>query len=304
MPYSRPVLRALMSISVAAVVPLTQVAPLSPAAAQAAKPQANKPKVDKRKQASKLVEDGLAAQQKGDHDAALALYAKAYELVPHPILLFNMAQANRLAGRPAPARDLYRQYLDAEPNGAKAKTAREFLTAMEAQIAAARAAPAAPAAIVAPVAPAARPDPVAPTPAPTAPLTAPEPGPDLELDAATTVTSAEERSAAGARQLRLAGTIGVGVGVASLGVGVAFHLRARALSSDLSEPGVIFDPDKERSGETAETLAYVGYAAGGALLLGGGALYLLGRRADREHLTFLPSISSDSVGLVVSGGLP
>lgn len=292
MPYSRPVLRALMSISVVAVVPSVQLAALPSAAAQAAKPQASKPakpKADKKKQANKLVEDGLAAQQKGDYDAALAFYAKAYELVPHPVLLFNMAQANRLASRPEPARDLYRQYLDAEPNGAKAKTAREFLIAMEAQIAAQAASKPAP-------------DPVAP--APTSTTTTPtEPGPDLKLDAAA-VASSNERAAARARKLRLAGYITGGAGVASLGVGVAFHLRARSISKDLSEPGITFDPDKERAGENAELIMKVGYVAGGALVIGGAALYYLGRRVDRERVAILPSLSPDSVGLVITGGLP
>jgi tetratricopeptide (TPR) repeat protein len=291
MPYSRSVLRTLMAISVAAVAPLTQLAAERPAAAQTSKPP-GKPKLDKKKQANEYVEQGLAAQQKGEYDGALALYGKAYELVPHPVLLFNMAQAHRLAGRPGLARDLYRQYLDAEPKGAKAKTAREFLVAMEAQIAAQAAA--------------AKPEPTpppTPTPTPAAPPPASEPGPDLKLDASAAATS-NQRSAARASKLRLAGYITGGVGVASLGVGVAFHLRARSLSDDLSEPGVTFDPDKESSGKTSETLAYIGYAAGGALVISGAALYFFGRRAERERLAILPSLTPGSVGLVVSGGLP
>ena len=292
MQHSRSVLRALMVTSVAAVVPLSQLATVRPAVAQASKPPAGKPKLDKKKQANQYVEQGLEAQQKGEYDAALSLYGKAYELVPHPVLLFNMAQAHRLAGRPELARDLYRQYLDAEPKGAKAKTAREFLVAMEAQIAAQAAAAPAPA--------------PAPTPPPTPPPSpASEPGPDLKLDASASASAqSAQRSASRASKLRLAGYITGGVGVASLGVGVAFHLRARSLSSDLSEPGVTFDPDKESSGKTSETIAYIGYAAGGALVISGAALYFFGRRAERERVAVLPSLSPGSIGLVVSGGLP
>lgn len=56
------------------------------------------PAADKTKVAKQYVDAGLAAQSTGDYDTALTMYAKAYELVPHPVLLFNMAQAHRLAG--------------------------------------------------------------------------------------------------------------------------------------------------------------------------------------------------------------
>lgn len=93
------------------------------------------PDVDKKQLASQYTDEGLSAQAVGDYDTALNFYKKAYEQIPHPLLLFNMAQAHRLAGRPAKARVLYQRYLEIEPNGVKSKTARENLTAIDKQLA-------------------------------------------------------------------------------------------------------------------------------------------------------------------------
>ena len=57
------------------------------------------PATHKTKVAKQYVDAELAAQSTGDCDTALTMYAKAYELMPHPVLLVNMAQAHRLAGR-------------------------------------------------------------------------------------------------------------------------------------------------------------------------------------------------------------
>src|SRR5689334_12813063 len=54
-----------------------------------------------REEARKLVDEGIAAQNAKDYDKAIALFLKAFSLDPHPILLFNVAQAHRLAGCPA-----------------------------------------------------------------------------------------------------------------------------------------------------------------------------------------------------------
>src|SRR5262249_32250438 len=49
--------------------------------------------------AAKYTEAGLAAAKNGDYDTAIDFYEKAFELVPHPTLIFNIAEAHRLAGR-------------------------------------------------------------------------------------------------------------------------------------------------------------------------------------------------------------
>jgi tetratricopeptide (TPR) repeat protein len=78
-----------------------------------------------RAEAKRHVERGLAAQAAGDFDGAIELYKKAYALIPHPELLFNLGQAYRLKGRKTVAIRYYRRYLaaDAEGRGAAESTA-------------------------------------------------------------------------------------------------------------------------------------------------------------------------------------
>jgi tetratricopeptide (TPR) repeat protein len=100
---------------------------------------AQKPVTDKKKLAKQYVDAGLAAQAAGDYDQAIALYKKAYEQVPHPVLYFNIGQAQRLAGRDEEALDAYQKYVDADPNGPKAKEAKGFIAEIKPRVAKARA---------------------------------------------------------------------------------------------------------------------------------------------------------------------
>ncbi len=84
--------------------------------------------------ASAYVDSGLYAQKEVDYDTAINLYWKAYALVPHPMLLFDIAQAHRLTGRVEQALTLYRHYLDEDPDGPEARTAREFIAELEARL--------------------------------------------------------------------------------------------------------------------------------------------------------------------------
>lgn len=82
--------------------------------------------VDKRA-AKKLVDEGIAAQRAKDYDKAIELYQKAFALVPHPILLFDIGQAHRLAGHLEQAVPFYERYLALDPGGAEAAAAHAFL---------------------------------------------------------------------------------------------------------------------------------------------------------------------------------
>lgn len=265
-------------------------------------------KIDKKKLAKQYVDSGLAAQAAGDYDTALTFYSKAYEQVPHPLLLFNMAQAHRLAGRAVEARELYLKYLDAEPSGVQARTSRDWLAVLEGQIAAearkaneAKRAEDAKKAEEAKKAQEARQAEEARKAAEEASARAAE-----EARIKKEREEEEDRAHAGGG-LRLGGLVAGGAGVAAVGAGVFFQLRARSLSDELSEPGATYDPDKDDRGKAAEQWMLVSYAAGGALLVGGAALYYFGHRAkarSAERVTLIPSLSADSVGLVVRGGLP
>jgi Tetratricopeptide repeat len=78
-------------------------------------------------QAKAYVDAGLAAQNGGDYDTAIIFYNKANELLPHPVLLFNIAQAHRLAGRVDQAVEFYQKFLSTNPTGTEAKIAHDLL---------------------------------------------------------------------------------------------------------------------------------------------------------------------------------
>lgn len=297
----RPVLRAVLASVLAFAVPAGALVGERAAFAQPS------PKVDKKKLAKQYVDSGLAAQAAGDFDTALTFYSKAYEQVPHPLLLFNMAQVHRLAGRATEARDLYLKYLEAEPQGVQARTARDWLAVLEGQISAeTRKANEAKRAEETRKAEEARKNDAA--------REAEEARKAEEAVAAEAAEQARRREeqrrrsdrASSGRGLRLGGMIAGGVGLVGLGAGVAFNLRASSISDDLSKPGATYDPDKDSDGKSAEKLMYVSFAAGSALIVGGATLYFLGHRAraNAEHIAVVPAISPDGFGLVVSGGLP
>jgi tetratricopeptide (TPR) repeat protein len=104
---------------------------MAPVVARAQPAATDKSKVQA---ARSYVDAGLQAQKLRDYDTAIKLYTKAYELVPHPVLLFNMAQAYRLAGRFEQALTLYQKYLDEDPHGSEARTARDLVAEIEARM--------------------------------------------------------------------------------------------------------------------------------------------------------------------------
>src|SRR5262245_32024284 len=120
---------------VAAAAPVAaQPGPPSPAAsATSDAPTGDK---DKKQQARAYVDAGLRAHDQGDYDAAIALYQRAYDLVPHPALFFNMGQSHRLAGRRREALEMYRRYLAEVPTGALADQTRIWIAALESEPAA------------------------------------------------------------------------------------------------------------------------------------------------------------------------
>jgi hypothetical protein len=272
---------------VAAIAALSIGTSLVPATALAQPTAAAPDEAARRSQAKAYVDAGLAAHDRGDYDAAIALYQKAYELVPHPALFFNMGQAHRLAGRSAAAIGMYRRYLAEVSTGQLADQARVWVATLEAQ----------------PPAPdSAGPDaghpasgPARPTapPGPAAPGGSPSGTPDTTAAAATPSAGSAGSAASSlpppphpdeGHTLRLSGYAAGAAGIVALGVGGLYGLRARRLSDELSTPGAPYDTGKFEDGQSAERMMIVFYGVGGALLAGGAILYVLGDRADRRSL--------------------
>ena len=278
------------------------------------------PTVNKKQAARKYTEAGLTAAQLGDYDAAIALYEKAYALVPHPTLAFDMAEAHLLAGRIDQALTLYKRYLSDAPKGPLAQDARDRIAEIEAGKAAERKAEeerkaaerkaederkaaearkaeearrveearkAAEAARVARERPAAE---------ASSPSGAPGATPPQD-------TGSPEVASPPGRSQRIAGiAIGAG-GVVGVAIGIGFGIHARTLSNDLSKPRAMYDPSKIDAGHRANTIAIVGMAGGAALAAAGAALYWWGytHGQSTERVSLAPIMSDQLAGLAVAG---
>jgi hypothetical protein len=130
--------RVMLSTGTAAAVMLGSVAA---AGAQPPEKQPEPSLAQKRAAAKKFVAAAIAAQETQDFDTAITLYQKAFLLVPHPILMFNVGQAHRLAGRPELAARFYSRYLELEPDGTESATARAHLASIKAAALGAQPAP-------------------------------------------------------------------------------------------------------------------------------------------------------------------
>lgn len=262
---------------------------------------------DKAKTAKQYVDAGLAAQSAKDYDTAVTLYKKAYELVPHPVLLFNIGQAHRLAGQMDDAVAYYQRYLAADPNGPQAATARDLI----AEIAATRAA-AAKKIDDARKADEARKADDARKAEDTRNADAARKREAADVAQSTAGTAATDGATAtdGAdahpgRSLRLAGIAAGGAGVVAVGVSIMFALRSGSISDELSQPGAMFSPGRVDDGEAAERNAILFGVAGGALIAGGAIAYVLGHRqgaTQTEHVSV--QLRPGFAGFAISGVLP
>ena len=246
---------------------------------------------DRKARAAALVDDATTAQAAGDYATAIAKLHEAYELIPHPDLLFNLGQAHRLAGEPWDALDEYERYLAVEPKGSLAKAARQHVAALKKQLAGQTRPVAPPPPIVAPP-----PTPAVVEPTPTAPAIVEPPPPP-------------PRRHADVPGWRRPVALGVAItGLAAIGAGAYFGLEARRLDDELSThagPWTDADLAKQDQGKSAETRAIIGLAAGGALVVSGVVLFALDQRArgKTREVAVVPSLTPTSAGLVVRGAL-
>src|SRR5687767_3337095 len=88
----------------------------------------------RKERAQQHVKKGQAHQAAGEYDQALTEYRAAYDLLPHPLLLFNLAQVYRLQGKLSEAVDHYEQYLELEPEGKGAAQARAYIEELRPQL--------------------------------------------------------------------------------------------------------------------------------------------------------------------------
>lgn len=306
---------SLMLIGAIAVASAPQRVHAQPAAD---KPAADNPVTamsvaDKRKVARQYVEAGQAAQESHDYDTAITFYQKAFDLLPHPTLIFDIAQCHRLAGRLDPALSLYRRYLTEVSTGPEAQTARKLIAEIEAAKAArprkadeAGAEPARQAEAGPPAIAARKPDvsPMADDPHPAA--AAPSPASPPQPEALASPSPVDAGAAYPGRTTRIAGVAISAAGLLALAIGTGYGVRALSISDQLSQPHAPFHQSDYDRGQRDGQIATAALIGGGALIVVGGALTWFGFRhpPSTDRIAIAPLAAPGFAGIVVAESLP
>jgi tetratricopeptide (TPR) repeat protein len=229
-----------MALAVAALIAHAELALADPSATDRARAEA-------------LFREAQVAYEAERYPEAIRGYQAAYDVVPIPAFLFNIAQAHRLSGEPRAALAMYRRFLAIAPEHVLSADARRFAAQLEQSLPPEPVAP--PVVTLAPAPVTARPD--AHEPATLPPLDG-HPG----------------------RPLRVMGLVAGGVGIGLLGLGVKFGLDAKRHQNALED----YDRDawtdtalaRQKQGERAEKNMLLSTVAASGALVTGGVLYWLG----------------------------
>lgn len=206
-----------------------------------------------------------------DYEGAIEAYQRAYELSEDPALVYEIAQARRLAGDREEAIAEYERYLELAPDGEHATEAVAHQEDLEAELA-----------------------------------EAPEEAPEEEPEEAPAEAPAAEPSG-GWSGMRIAGTGALGAGAIGVGLGVVFGTQARSAQSAIEGEEVAWSGDLDDEidrGEAAERNMIIATSIGGAALAAGAALFYLDMQRDpspASSVSVAPSFGGSQTGFVIQG---
>lgn len=253
------------------------------------------PSLARAQDARALVDRGLKAFDLTHWDEAIAAFEEAYRLEPEPDVLGLLGDAYRAKGDCARAAHAYRTNLELKPRTRRKKELEQRLAEMDACVAREREAAAARATE--------EPAPVEPEPTSTTPSTTPTTTPTSTATSTTTstptptptspaplgaITTAAAPAPHPGRGKRIAGVSLAATGAVAIGGGVLLGLaagnRADDVEAHLAANGDVWDAtaaDLERRGQRLERASLITAGLGGAALVGGVVLYLVGAREGR-----------------------
>lgn len=236
-----------------------------------------------------LAERGRAYHDAGDYDSAISAFKEAYVMAPSPGLLFNLAQAYRLRGNCDDATLMYRRYLDARPPPDERALAESHLATVEQCVRERQREPQRE-----------RPRQGRPQQGSLAGVgdrprrrarTTTAPGDPAGAHAAPGDTAGahapadRRRARPGSVEQDVGAALAIGGGVA-VSVAVYYAVQASHAASDIEDAYAMgaswkdLQPIDERGQRSARYAQILG-VGGGVATIGGVALYLLGRRAER-----------------------
>jgi outer membrane biosynthesis protein TonB len=271
----------------------------------------------------------------GKFDEAIAEYEAAYQIKDDPVLLYNLGQAHRLANHVQQAVHFYRAYLSKVPRAPNREEVllkiEELNRLLEQQARAKNLPPDAPLSSVGSAKPNATPETPPPTPAPThasvtpppveppptpaptptpapapeatptpAPAAQPTPAPTPAPVAATTPDVSSEHPG---RNKKIAGGVIMAVGAAFLVGGIASAALVSSNSDAVSQEAKNhqpFDPSQEDSAHSRAIAGGVLLGIGGAALVAGTVVLVLGvrdsRRVQQASATLIPIVGPQAAG--------
>ncbi|MGE0549067.1 MAG: tol-pal system YbgF family protein [Kofleriaceae bacterium] len=235
--------------------------------------------------AAAALDEGRRLYDLREWDLAIAKFKEAYRLRPEPASLFNIAQSYRLKGDCIEAINFYRTYKRKFPKEKNIARVDQLIAELE-PCPAAKPVPA-------------KPEPVPPRPTPSRPPATPPATPPAPLTAQPIAVQPSQPTRHPGRTQRIIGISAAGVGAAGVIGSVVFALKARSIARDV-EDGPAWDPKLDDRGKSAATNAKILGAVGGALVVGGTVLYILGRRTAAEQPPIAIVPTQDSASLVWS----
>ncbi|MDB4952817.1 MAG: Tetratricopeptide 4 [Myxococcales bacterium] len=227
--------------------------------------------------ARELAERGRAFHDAGDYAHAIIAFKEAYVLAPSPGLLFNLAQAYRLAGQCEDAAWMYHRYLDTNPGAEARILAEAHLSTLE---------KCAHGGLHLGIQPTAY------------EIKIPDPAPPSAADD----LGAKRDLVPGQREKQIGTWVVIGGGVALVGA-LYFAIDANDASntvSDLYKKGGKWQDiaATDQRGHRSATLATVCAIGGLAAAATGGVLYALGRRHEQaQHVAVVPTAHGAEVSL-------
>jgi tetratricopeptide (TPR) repeat protein len=239
---------------------------LSPLMAQAAEP-------DPLSDAREHYERGMSHYQLGEFTQAIDEFKVAYEASRAPGLLFNLAQASRLAKLYEQAVHFYRAYLRARPDAPNRADAEARILELEPLVEAQRQRELNP----------------PPTPPTSEPQVVPPPAQPPIVPPPIVIAPSRPR---GGKRERIAGYATGGVGLVALALGIYFGTQALDAQTQLGKvatTGASWDATAQSqysAGHNDAIAATTLYVVGGAAVAAGAALVVLGWRRDLRARRF------------------